>query len=86
MAKLVIEKGDPTVFPRFYNFGLIDDFGNARDMNVINVSRFYVRNDIESFVKERGQSISLVRDLLNSLLEDSVPLNYLALLADLLPY
>ena len=68
MAKLVIEKGDPTVFPRFYNFGLIDDFGNARDMNVINVSRFYVRNDIESFVKERGQSISLVRDLLNSLL------------------
>ena len=66
MAKLVIEKKDPTFFPRFYNYALIDDYGNARGMNVVNVSRICIKDDIEVFVKERMESIALVRDLLNS--------------------
>lgn len=66
MAKLLIEKGDPGDFPRFYNFPLIDDYGNARGMKVVNVSRLFISEDIEVFVRERRHSIELVRNLLDS--------------------
>ena len=66
MAKLMVEKGDPCDFPRFYNYPLIDDYGNARGLNVVNVSRLCIKDDIEVFVKERQESIALVRNLLNS--------------------
>ena len=70
MARLYVEKNDPTRFPRFYNQSLIDEYAGARGYNIVNISRLYVRNDIEAFIKERGDSINLVRRALDGLYID----------------
>ena len=70
MARLFIEPEDPSKFPRFYNESLINNYGDARGYKVVNVSRINIRFDIENFVKERGDSMMLVQDLLNARLID----------------
>ena len=65
MAKLFIDPEDPSIFPRFYNQSLIDNYGEARGVNVVNVSRPSIKFDVENFVKERMNSVTLVHDILN---------------------
>lgn len=65
MAKLIIENGDPCDFKRFYNDVLINQYGDALGYKVVNVSRQFVQDDIECFIRERRYGIRLVRDILN---------------------
>ncbi len=70
MTKLLIDKEDTTRYPRFYNKSLVDEFGQAKGYKVVNVSRQFIRNEIEAFVKERRYGINLVRNLLDGLYID----------------
>ena len=65
MAKLIIGDGDPTIFKRFYNEALINQYGDALGYKVVNVSRQFIQDDIECFIRERRIGIRLVRDILN---------------------
>ena len=65
MARLIIGDGDPTIFKRFYNDALINQYGDALGYKVVNVSRQFIQDDIECFIRERRYGIRLVRDILN---------------------
>ena len=70
MTQLLIDKDDVDRYPRFYNKSLVDEFGQAKGYKKVNISRLFIRNEIEAFVRERTYGINLVRNILNGLYID----------------
>ena len=65
MAKILVENHDPTRFTRYYNSTLVDQYADACGYNIVNLSRWFTQDDIESFIKDRRYSLYLTRDILN---------------------